>query len=114
MRSSSRTRPSSSAAARSPKPSQRRLRTSSIATLLLLIDQFEETYALCDKDDPRALGAQGAFIANLLDAASDPGRRLAVVITMRSDFFGETQRHPPLNHAIAERHLLVPAMSGSD
>jgi hypothetical protein len=51
--------------------------------LHLLIDQFEEVYALCDDDAER-----NAFVATCLDAASDPGGRISVILTLRSDFLG--------------------------
>jgi hypothetical protein len=56
--------------------------------LVVLVDQFEEVYSLCKDVDQRQ-----AWIGNLLHAASDPTGHVSVVITLRSDFLGETQRH---------------------
>jgi len=77
---------------------------SASAPLIVLVDQFEETYALCQEGAER-----DAFIANLIDAAADRGARVSVVLTLRSDFLGATVRHPALDAAIAATGLLVPA-----
>ena len=73
--------------------------------LVLLIDQFEEVYSLCDATDERSV-----FIENLIDASTDSARHVSVVITLRSDFLGVTQSHPALNLLVAEGAFLVPAM----
>lgn len=75
--------------------------------LVLLVDQFEEVYTLCT--DP---AERDALVGLLLHAASEPSRHLAVILTLRSDFLGETQRyHGPLNRLIAAQAVIVPAMS---
>ena len=75
------------------------------APLLVLIDQFEEIYTLCSRTE-----ARDVFVANLLYAATDPAAYVSVILTLRSDFLGETQRHPVLNQVIAKQGVLVPAM----
>ncbi len=74
--------------------------------LVVLVDQFEEVYTLCrDKLE------RDAFVGLLLHAASDRARQVAVVITLRSDFLGETHRlHPELNWLLAEQVVIVSAM----
>lgn len=75
--------------------------------LLLLVDQFEEIYTLCTDQDER-----DAFVSLLLHAASERTRHVAVVLTLRSDFLGDTQRyHSLLNRLIAAQAVIVPAMS---
>ncbi|HRI49401.1 MAG TPA: CHAT domain-containing protein [Pseudomonadota bacterium] len=77
------------------------------SAVLVFVDQFEEVYTLCS--DPQE---RDAFVALLLQLADDPARRSAVVLTLRSDFFGETQRfHRDLNQLIAAQHELVPALN---
>ena len=77
------------------------------APLVVLVDQFEEVYSLCKDTDERQ-----AFIDNLLTAAQDPSGQVSVVITLRSDFLGETQRHPGLNQIIgSDQSAIVPAMT---
>ncbi len=76
--------------------------------LLILVDQFEEVFSLCE-DQNECL----RFIENLLHAASDGSRHLSVVITLRSDFLSQTQTQQlaHLSNAIADNHILVPAMT---
>ncbi len=79
-----------------------------ISPLVVLIDQFEEVYSLCKDITERQI-----FIENLIHAAGDRAGGVSVIITLRSDFLGETQRHPALNQVIAnaEQGAIVPAMS---
>jgi hypothetical protein len=78
--------------------------------LVILVDQFEEIYSLCkDKDNQRI------FIENLLYAAGNPTGYVSVVITLRSDFLGETQRHPALNSLIgSDQGEIIPALSRTE
>ncbi|MDM8539844.1 hypothetical protein QUF90_02025 [Desulfococcaceae bacterium HSG9] len=76
------------------------------ASLVILADQFEEVYSLCKKEDER-----NAFIGNLLHAAADPSGHVSVILTLRSDFLGDTQSHERLNRTIARNEKIIPAMS---
>ena len=90
--------------------------------LVLLVDQFEEIYT----NEPRGttpeeqnrrerfIQERTAFIENLLCAAKDSSGNLSVILTLRSDFLGETQRHPDLNQAISHRGVIVPAMTAAE
>ncbi|MGH6899015.1 MAG: WD40 repeat domain-containing protein, partial [Geminicoccaceae bacterium] len=73
--------------------------------LILLIDQFEELYSLCDDPQERA-----AFIGNLLHAAGDGRGRVSIVLTLRSDFLGALNQHPELARLIAAQNVVVPVM----
>lgn len=77
--------------------------------LIIFIDQFEEIYSLCEDVSERA-----AFIANILHAAADVSARVSVILTLRSDFLAQTQQHPLINHAIADRGVIVPAMNSEE
>ncbi len=77
-----------------------------LSPLIVLVDQFEEVYSLCKK-----AGDRKAFIENLLHAAGDSAARVSVILTLRSDFLGETQEHPGLNQVIAKQGVIVPGMS---
>ncbi|MEM9806387.1 MAG: AAA family ATPase [Cyanobacteria bacterium P01_D01_bin.56] len=78
--------------------------------LVVLVDQFEEVYSLCQAPDERE-----AFIKTLLYAASSPTGHVTVVITIRSDFLGETQRHQSLNQVIgSDQSMIVPAMTEAE
>ncbi|MEO0828760.1 MAG: AAA family ATPase, partial [Cyanobacteria bacterium J06642_9] len=83
------------------------------APLVILVDQFEEVFSLRqDRHDPKEQALQQAFIDGLLQAASDPTGNVSVVITLRSDFLGETQQHKGLNQVIgSDQSVIVPAMT---
>lgn len=82
--------------------------------LIVLVDQFEEvyTYALSlEKAEREAFIAErDAFIENLLCAAAEPTKRVSVILTLRSDFLGDTQQHPRLNKLFSTQGFLVPIM----
>lgn len=59
--------------------------------LLLVIDQFEEVFTLVDDEAVR-----NTFLQALVTAASAPGSRLRVVITLRADFYDRPLLHPAL------------------
>ena len=76
--------------------------------LAIVIDQFDEIFSACDSPTERKI-----FIDTLLDAASEKGGGISLIVTMRSDYLGEAQTHGALNTVItdAERHYMLPAMS---
>ncbi|HSJ50555.1 MAG TPA: BTAD domain-containing putative transcriptional regulator, partial [Actinomycetota bacterium] len=55
---------------------------------LIVIDQFEEIFAVTDEDSRRR------FLSDLAAAVTDPGGRLAVVLTLRADFYDRPLLHP--------------------
>jgi serine/threonine protein kinase/WD40 repeat protein len=73
--------------------------------LVWVIDQFEEVFTLCRDEGERA-----AFVSNLLDAATAPGGRAMVVITMRADFYPKCAAYPELAHYVAGGQFLVSPM----
>jgi hypothetical protein len=77
-----------------------------ISPLIVLVDQFEEVCSLCEKQEER-----DAFIGNLLTGASSRSRHVSVIVTLRSDFLGETQKHQVLNGLFAEQGFLVRTMN---
>ena len=80
------------------------------APLVVLVDQFEEIYSLCKDCNQRRI-----FIDTLLHAARDPVGDVSVVITLRSDFWGETQQHEQLNQLIgSDQSINVPAMTKTE
>ena len=76
--------------------------------LIVLVDQFEEIYSLCQD-----LNERKAFIENLLHAASERNKQVSVIFTLRNDFLGQIQKQPQLNQALAKENFnpIVPAMS---
>jgi WD40 repeat protein len=79
-----------------------------VKPLIVLVDQLEEVYTLCEDEAER-----DAFIGNLLCAASERSKRVSVIVTLRSDFLGETQKHSLLNRLFSSQGFLVPAMDKS-
>jgi uncharacterized protein YjbI with pentapeptide repeats len=77
--------------------------------LIVLVDQFEELYTLCEDEQERQ-----AFVDNLLVAARDRTQQVSVIITMRSDFLGATQQNPQLNQLFSSQGFLVPSMTPED
>lgn len=52
--------------------------------ILLLVDQFEEVFTVCESQ-----AARDAFIGNLMDAAADPSGMLVLLLCLRADFYGD-------------------------
>jgi rhodanese-related sulfurtransferase len=73
--------------------------------ILLLVDQFEETFRYQQNDEA------DAFVALLLASVAQRRRRIYGVITMRSDFFGECSRFPGLAEAINDSQFLAPRLT---
>lgn len=74
--------------------------------LLLIVDQFEELFTVCDDHEERAW-----FIAALVHAAGAATSRVRVVLGVRADFYGHCGQYPELLAALADGQLLVGAMS---
>ncbi|MGW7407752.1 nSTAND1 domain-containing NTPase [Streptomyces sp. NPDC054833] len=71
---------------------------------LLVVDQFEEVFALCADPAEREL-----FIGRLLTAL-DPAAGLRVLIAVRADFYARCAEHGPLAEALRDSTLLVGPM----
>jgi WD40 repeat protein len=74
--------------------------------LLLVVDQFEELFALCRAEDERT-----AFINNLLTAASEPDGPVLLVITLRADFYAPCANYPHLRESLAAHQEYIGAMN---
>ena len=75
------------------------------SSLIVLVDQWEEVYTLCDDAAERT-----AFIQNLLYAARDCSKQVSVIATMQIDFLDEVQKCPALYHLFSTQSFLVPAL----
>jgi WD40 repeat protein len=78
------------------------------ATLLLTVDQFEETFTLCTDDAKRE-----RFIARLLELATGPGEH-RVVLTMRSDFEQYVTRAQQLYPLFEQGKYMVPPLAAGE
>src|SRR5215207_10370433 len=77
--------------------------------LLLVVDQFEELFALCRSEEERAL-----FIENLLAAASETDGPVIVLITLRADFYSYCAKYVQLREALAQNQEFIGAMSDEE
>ena len=70
---------------------------------LIVVDQFEELFTLCDDAQLRL-----TFIDALLSTSC------AVVLGMRADMYGRLGAHPELARAVSANQLLLGAMTGDE
>ncbi|MER6251813.1 hypothetical protein ABT224_10620 [Streptomyces sp. NPDC001584] len=76
---------------------------------LIVVDQFEEAFTLCQDRDER-----GTFIALLTAAAEAATSRTRVVIGVRADFYGHCVQDPRLVEAIRDAQIAVGPMSSQE
>jgi transcriptional regulator with XRE-family HTH domain len=88
---------------------KRKLQSENGSRLLLVIDQFEELFALCRSDEERT-----SFIRNLLAAASEADGPAVIVITLRADFYAHCASYPELREALAREQEYIGAMSDEE
>lgn len=74
---------------------------------LLVIDQFEELFTLCNDDLERE-----QFVDNLLTAISDEaGGLVTIILTLRADFYAHLAQYPELREAVAQHQEYIGPMS---
>src|SRR5262249_51415878 len=90
-------------------------------TLIIVVDQFEETYILCkpvDANDEKQIALckqeREGFVKALLAAATSDIVKVAVLFVLRSDFFGSLAEHPEISKLIAANSEIVPSMDRHD
>jgi WD40 repeat protein/DNA-binding SARP family transcriptional activator len=80
------------------------------AQLLLVIDQFEEVYTLCPDEECRL-----AFLDALLEPVHQPAQRsgpaLALLLTLRADFWEQALAYRPLADAMQDASLILGPMT---
>ena len=87
----------------------RELKANGSTYLLLVIDQFEELFALCHSIEERT-----AFINNLLAAAFEEAGKAIIVITLRADFYAHCASYLQLRQALARHQEYIGAMSDEE
>ena len=99
--------------AREPRSLQifvkRKLGLGNGSSLLLVVDQFEELFALCRSEEERI-----AFIDNLLTAASELEGPVIVMITLRADFYAHCANYPRLREALAQHQEYIGTMNNEE
>ena len=83
--------------------------TSPPRRLFLLVDQFEEVFTTCEKEDLRR-----PFIAALLHAARERGGPVVVALTMRADFSTKVAAYEELARVFDQHQFLVGPMSEAE
>jgi tetratricopeptide (TPR) repeat protein len=91
------------------------------ATLLLVVDQFEELFRYAGsgasgtegdlRDAMRSRDEAADFVKLLLEASRSPSHHVRVLLTMRSDFIGECARFQGLPEAVSATQFLVPSLT---
>jgi WD40 repeat protein len=74
--------------------------------LLLVIDQFEELFSLCDNEEQRVL-----FLKSLWRAIVEPSSHFRLVITLRADFYDRPLMYPGFGDLMRKRTDVVLPLS---
>lgn len=77
--------------------------------LVLVVDQFEELFALCRSEQERTM-----FIDNLLTAASEADGPVFVILALRADFYANCASYSHLREALATHQEYIGAMSDEE
>jgi CheY-like chemotaxis protein len=77
--------------------------------LLLVVDQFEEVFTVCFKEEERR-----RFIELLTQVAEIPESRLAIVTTMRADFLEPCLSYESLTRLIQNQAVYMPPLVGAE
>ncbi len=76
------------------------------AEVVLIVDQFEETFTLCADERERE-----QFLESLRVATVDPESRLRVVLTLRADFYDRPLTYPRFGELLAASTEAVPPLT---
>ncbi|MBW4472568.1 MAG: hypothetical protein KME45_19680 [Stenomitos rutilans HA7619-LM2] len=76
---------------------------------VLVIDQFEEVFTLCQEDKVRQ-----ALIRNLLNFVQAPDARNTLILTMRSDFESQVARIPTLKESFESASIRMTALDAGE
>jgi hypothetical protein len=77
--------------------------------VVLVVDQFEELFTLCDDDQARQ-----AFVAALRDFIETPNAAHRLILTMRSDFETFVARAPDLKARFDQSRVQVTPLSAAE
>ena len=80
--------------------------------LLVVVDQFEELFRFnSSQSDRGSRDEAAAFVKMLVEAANQEDLSIYVVLTMRSDFFGDCSQFEELAEAVNKGEYLVPRLN---
>jgi WD40 repeat protein/transcriptional regulator with XRE-family HTH domain len=77
--------------------------------VLLVIDQFEELFTLCHNETERC-----AFVDNLMNAVSEPGGSMFVILALRADFYNQCAPYPTLRDALSTQQEYIGLMNATE
>ncbi|HEX4725957.1 MAG TPA: helix-turn-helix domain-containing protein [Pseudonocardiaceae bacterium] len=83
------------------------LPTTADSRFVLVVDQFEELFTLCESEADRA-----AFVTELAGLAAT--RRALVVLTLRADFYGRCLHYPQLLAALRGNQVTIGPMNRAE
>lgn len=69
--------------------------------LVLVVDQFEEVFTRAGE------AGRETFLKLIHLAATAPGGRITIIITMRADFFGNLSRYPDLAELFEQENMII-------
>jgi formylglycine-generating enzyme required for sulfatase activity/energy-coupling factor transporter ATP-binding protein EcfA2 len=78
-------------------------------TAVLVIDQFEELFTLCQDE-----GEREAYLANLLHLVQSSAQRHSLIITMRTDYESQLNKYPAFQAQVAQSLTRVSAMNAGE
>jgi WD40 repeat protein/transcriptional regulator with XRE-family HTH domain len=92
-----------------PNTLERATRHAGDAGLVIVVDQFEELFTLCDDDAERR-----CFVDALFGAWRDPTSPVVVILALRADFYGHVAAYPQLAATVVAHQALISPMSPAD
>ncbi len=80
--------------------------------VLLVIDQFEELFRLASRGKKEIVAASVAkFVSLMVEVINQPDENIFSIISLRSDFIGDSSRYHGLTQLINSSNYLVPELS---
>ena len=77
-----------------------------VGRILVIVDQFEETFTLCHNESERVL-----FIERLLNLAAEPDGKFSIVVALRADFYSHCAQYPLLRQLVAAEQEYIGQMT---
>ncbi|MDM8559667.1 hypothetical protein [Candidatus Parabeggiatoa sp. HSG14] len=77
--------------------------------VVLVVDQFEEVFALCKDDEQRQ-----QFLATLLATVTRADNKFCLVVVIRADFFDKYSQHVDLAKQIQAHQIIVTPMTAAE